>query len=158
MMELTIRRFPDPFLRRPAKKIDKVTEAERTILADMAETMYLKGGVGLAAVQVGIDKHMAVVDTGSGIIKMVNPAILKKDGAETEEEGCLSVPGRVVKVKRAKNIVVNFMDEKGEAVQLRAEGLLARAIQHELDHLSGILIIDYSNPLKRLFLKKKMAA
>lgn len=156
MANLKIRTFPDFFLRKKAEKIVKVSQAEKQILNDMVETMYLNNGVGLAAIQVGIDKQLAVVDVGGGIIKMVNPVIVKKEGREAEQEGCLSVPELVVKIKRAKKIVVSFLNENGEVEQLRSEGLLARAIQHEIDHLAGTLIVDYINPIKRLFLKKKM--
>lgn len=134
--------------------IGKVGNAEKEILVNMTETMYMNQGVGLAAVQIGIDKQLAVIDIGDGLIKMINPAIIKKAGRETCEEGCLSVPGVVVKVRRAKDVVVNFLNENGEAVQLKASGLLARAVQHEIDHLNGILIIDYLNPVQRIFLKK----
>lgn len=158
MSKLKIRTFPDKILRKKAAKIAGVGDYERAILSDMAETMYLNNGVGLAAVQVGIDKQLAVIDIGSGIIKMVNPAIIKKRGVLFEEEGCLSVPDACIKVKRAKSIAVSFLDEKGQVQQLQAEGLLARAIQHEIDHLSGLLIIDYLNPLKRIMLKTRLSA
>ena len=123
----------------------------------MALSMYLSQGVGLAAVQVGIDKQLAVVDTGEGLIKMINPTIIKREGLETQEEGCLSVPGACVKVKRAKKIVVSFLNEQGEVTELRAEGLLSRAIQHEIDHLSGTVIVDYLHPLKKLLLKRRQS-
>jgi len=154
MAGLTIVRFPRDILKRRAAKVPVVGDEERKALSEMAKTMYLSGGVGLAAVQVGIDSQMAVIDVGKGLIKMVNPVIVKSDGTETCEEGCLSVPGAAVKVKRAGKIVVQYLNEFGEITQLAAEGLLARAIQHEIDHLSGKLIIDYLSPLKRIFLRK----
>jgi peptide deformylase len=120
----------------------------------MAETMYLNSGVGLAANQVGIEKQLAVIDVGNGLVKLINPIVVKSEGAEVQEEGCLSVPGVVVKVKRAKRVIIDYLNETGEACRLSAEGLFARAIQHELDHLSGRLIVDYMNPLTKLFLKK----
>jgi len=153
--DLKIVRFPDSTLRRKARKVLKVTDAERSMLAEMAKAMYLSQGVGLAAVQVGIDRQLAVVDTGNGLIKMVNPAIVKREGVEAQEEGCLSCPGACVKVKRAKKIVVSYLTEDGEVAELKADGLLARAIQHEIDHLSGTLIIDHLNPIKKLLLKAK---
>lgn len=154
MME--IRNLPDPCLRKKAAKVSKVGDEEKKTLSDMAEMMYIKGGVGLAAVQVGINKQMAVIDIGEGLMKLINPVIVKKEGFEAQEEGCLSVPDAVVKVKRAEKIAVDYMNEKGEALRLHAEGLLARVIQHELDHLSGRLIVDYLSPLKKLFLSNRL--
>ena len=154
MAELKVVTFPKTILRKKAEKVPKVSDAERAILDGMAKAMYLSQGVGLAAVQVGIDKQLAVVDTGEGLVKMVNPVIVKRDGREVQEEGCLSVPGACVKVKRAKRIVVSYLNEDGEINELKAEGLLARAIQHEIDHLQGTLIIDYLNPLQKILYKK----
>ena len=156
MADLKIRKFPDPVLRTKAPKVAAISKTERDMLAEMAQTMYLSQGVGLAAVQVGIKKQLAVVDVGGGLIKMVNPVIAKAEGFEAVEEGCLSCPGAAVKVKRAKRIVVNFLNENGDMMELRAEGLLARAIQHELDHLSGRLIIDYLGPIKKILAGKKI--
>ncbi len=158
MTDPEITRFPSSILRKKATKIAKVGDSEREMLSMMAKAMYLNQGVGLAAVQVGIDKQLAVVDVGDGLIKLINPAILKREGSEIQEEGCLSVPGARVKVKRAKKIVVSFLNENGEIKQVKAENLLARAIQHELDHLSGTLIIDYLNPIKKIFLRKKFSS
>jgi len=154
MAGLSIVKFPKNILTRRAAKVPAVGDDERKTLAEMAKTMYLNGGVGLAAVQVGIDRQLAVVDTGKGLIKMVNPVMVKSEGSETAEEGCLSVPDTAVKIKRAKKIVVQYLNEFGEISQITAEGLLARAIQHEIDHLSGKLIIDYLSPIKRMFLRK----
>ena len=142
--------MPDPILRTRAQDVKKIGDDERKILADMAETMYLKGGVGLAAVQVGIGKNMVVIDMGEGLVKFINPVIIKKKGSESQEEGCLSVPETCVNVKRAKKILVNYLNEKGEPLRIAAEGLLARVLQHEIDHLMGKLIIDYMSPLKKI--------
>ncbi len=147
---MEIKRFPDPVLRRKGEDVKSIGSDERRVLADMAETMYLKGGVGLAAVQVGIHKNMVVIDIGDGLRKMVNPVISKKEGGETQEEGCLSVPDKCVNVKRSKKIAVDYLNEDGQTVRLSAEGLLARVIQHEIDHLFGKLIVDYLNPLKKI--------
>ena len=157
MQDLKIRKFPETVLRKKAAKVAKVTESERSILSEMAKTMYMSQGVGLAAVQVGIDKQLAVIDVGDGLIKMVNPVIIRKDGIEKQEEGCLSCPGVSVNIKRAKRVVVSFMDENGEVVELKAAGLLARAVQHELDHLSGKLIIDYLDPLTKILVGKRLS-
>lgn len=156
MPDMTVRKFPDPILRKKAKKLVKVTASDREILAEMAKVMYLSQGVGLAANQVGIDKCMAVIDVGSGLINLINPDIIKCEGIDMLEEGCLSVPGVNIKVRRAKAVTVNFLDEDGIPKQLRADGLLARALQHELDHLSGVLILDYMNPIKKMLLKRKI--
>ena len=153
--ELKIRKLPDPVLRKVAAKVVKVSDSDRRALSVMAKTMYLNHGVGLAALQVGIDRQLAVVDVGEGLIKFINPVIAKKEGSEVQEEGCLSVPGEYVRVKRAKKVTVNFLKENGEAAQLKACGLLARAIQHEVDHLSGCLIVDYLNPIKKILVNRK---
>jgi peptide deformylase len=150
MAGLRVVKYPEKILRKAASPVAKVTDEDRRMLDEMAKTMYMSQGVGLAAVQVGIGKRLAVVDTGTGLIKMVNPSIVKSEGYETQEEGCLSVPGAAVKVRRAKKIVVSYMNEGGMVVEMKAEGLLARAIQHEIDHLCGKLIIDYMNPVKRI--------
>ena len=156
MQGLTIKKFPDPILRKKASKILKVTSREKEILSEMAKLMYLSQGVGLAAQQVGIDKQLAVIDIGNGLIKFINPVIIKRQGIDLLEEGCLSVPGVSIKVKRAKSVTVHFLDEEGSVQQLHADGLLARALQHELDHLAGVLIIDYVNPVKKILLKRAL--
>ncbi len=156
MQELKVQTFPEAILRKKAAKVGKVTEAERSILAEMAKTMYLSQGVGLAAVQVGIDKQLAVIDIGEGLIKMIDPVITDRQGVQTQEEGCLSCPNISVNVKRAKTVKVNFINENGDFIELKATGDLARAVQHELDHLSGKLIIDYLSPIKKMLAKKDL--
>lgn len=148
--------LPNVSLRKKALKVLKISDEEKRILDEMAETMYLKGGVGLAACQVGIDKQLVVVDIGDGLMKLVNPVIIKKEGCEALEEGCLSVPEAVIKVKRAKKITIEYLNEKGEAMTMTAKGLLARVIQHEVDHLLGKLIVDYLSPIKKLFFSNRL--
>jgi peptide deformylase len=155
VQELKVLTFPEPMLRKKARKVEKVRERERAMLDDMASAMYLSQGVGLAAVQVGIDSQLAVIDTGTGLIKMVNPVIVKASGSQSQEEGCLSCPGASVKVKRSSKVVVSYLDENGEMAELRADGLLARAVQHEIDHLRGKLIIDYLGPLKKMLFGRR---
>lgn len=150
MSVMDIRRFPDPILRKKASDVKSIGAEEKKILADMAQTMYLKGGVGLAAIQVGILKNMIVLDAGEGLMKLINPYIASKSGNETQEEGCLSVPDKCVNIKRSKRIEVDYLGEDGRPVRLSAEGLLARVIQHEIDHLRGKLIVDYLSPLKKM--------
>mgnify|MGYP001559748926 CR=1 FL=1 len=157
MSDLKIRKFPEAILRRRAAIVEKVTMSERSTLSDMASAMYLSQGVGLAAVQVGIDKQLAVIDVGEGLIKLVNPVILKREGTETQEEGCLSCPGLYVKIKRSRKVLVGYIDENGDITEMNASGLLARAVQHELDHLSGKLIIDYLGPVKKMLARKKIS-
>ncbi|MBI4974556.1 MAG: peptide deformylase [Candidatus Omnitrophica bacterium] len=154
-MKLDIKKFPNKILRKKASRLEKVSDSDRAMLRDMAETMYLNKGVGLAAVQVGIDKQLAVIDVGKGLVKVVNPVILTKEGKVIEEEGCLSVPDTTVMVKRSERITVGFLNENGDVSQITAEGLFARAIQHEIDHLYGRLIIDYMSPVKKLFFLTK---
>ncbi len=154
-----IKKYPDKALRRKARRVKAVTEVEKGELSDMAETMYLNQGIGLAAIQVGIEKEMIVIDMDENLLKMVNPTITNKTaGCETQEEGCLSVLGHQIKIRRAKGVTVQYLDEEGAPAEIKAEGLLARVVQHEVDHLAGKLIIDYVSPLKRLlkrFLLKK---
>jgi len=154
MASLPITKLPNTSLRKKAAEVKKITDLERKLLSDMAQTMYLNGGVGLAATQVGIDKQLAVIDVGNGLVKMINPSVVKKEGFEYQEEGCLSVPNVSVKVKRAKKITVDYLTEDGQVQRVTATGLFARALQHELDHLSGKLIVDHLNPIKKFFSKK----
>jgi peptide deformylase len=148
--------IPNPCLRKKTSKVLKISDEERRIMDEMAKAMYLNSGVGLAACQVGIDKQIAVIDIGEGLIKIINPAIVKKEGSETQEEGCLSCPGASIKVKRAKKVIVECLNEKGEAVKIAADGLLARVLQHEIDHLMGKLIVDHLNPIKKLFFSNRL--
>ena len=152
-----IKLFGSPILRHKAKAVRAVTDKERDILSQMARVMYAAGGVGLAANQVGIDRSMAVVDVGEGLYKLVNPRIIKKEGMQILEEGCLSVPGVFVKVKRAKKVEVKALDEWGKPVALKAEGLMAVCLQQEIDHLNGRLIVDYAPLLQKLRIKKTLA-
>ena len=141
--ELKIRIIGDPVLKWVAKPIAKITDEHRKILSRMAQLMYSVSGVGLAAPQIGIAESMIVVDAGSGLYKLANPKITKSKGAQISEEGCLSVPGVSIKVKRALYVVVQAFNEAGRPVIIEAEDLLACVFQHEIDHLHGKLIVDY---------------
>jgi peptide deformylase len=154
--ELKIRIIGDPVLRKKAKKVERVTERHREILSKMSRLMYEASGIGLAAPQVGIDEQMIVVDIGKGLYKLINPRITKKEGRQAIEEGCLSLPGFSVKVKRAKKVMLEALDEDGKTVIFDAQDLLAVVCQHEIDHLSGKLIIDYAPLWKRLAFRKKI--
>lgn len=129
-------------LRQKAKPVTEVTDTIRTLLDDMAETMYASEGVGLAAPQVGISRRMIVVDVGEGLIELINPVLLKGHGKQIGEEGCLSVPGYFAPVERYKTIFVEGLDRDGHSVQIKAKDFTAVALQHEMDHLDGILFID----------------
>lgn len=135
-------------LRKKARSITKISKKLRTLAKDMLETMYHANGVGLAAPQVGISERMVVIDVGSGPIILINPEITKKEGENRDVEGCLSLPGRSEYVTRAERVWVTALDLNGKQINLTGEGLLARAFQHEIDHLNGILFIDYLNDSK----------
>lgn len=152
---LEIKVFGNSKLRKKAKFLKQVTDEERNILSKMAQLMYDSGGIGLAATQVGIDKALAVVDVGDGLYKLVNPRIIKKEGVQDLEEGCLSVPNIYVKVKRAQKVEVSALTETGTPITIKAEGLFACCLQQEIDHLNGKLIIDYLPLPKRLLLRLK---
>lgn len=144
-----VRKYGEPVLRKQCMRVNNVGSREKEILARMALTMYEAQGIGLAAPQVGIDEQLIVVDIGEGLIKLINPLIVWEEGESLLEEGCLSLPEITVKVKRARRVVVKGWNEKGEIVEIGGENLLAHALQHEIDHLSGILIIDYANSQER---------
>ena len=155
-IKLRIRSYGDPLLRKHARPLRQVAETERAIFEEMLELMLLSGGIGLAAPQVGLSKQMVLVDIGQGPVMLVNPRITKKSGSASLEEGCLSLPGIYVKVRRAKKIVVSGLNEKNESVTFVAQDLLARVLQHEIDHLRGRLIIDHANFIQKIRLKKKL--
>jgi peptide deformylase len=143
MAILQIRELGDPVLRTKTKAVEEVTDKTRRMLDNMADTMYDASGVGLAAPQVGVSKDMVVIDIGEGLISLINPEIVdSSEEVAVEEEGCLSIPGKNGNVARSRKVVVKALNKEGEAVEIEAEGLLARALQHEIDHLDGILFID----------------
>ncbi len=129
-------------LRKKSREVDKIDEKILTLLDDMAETMYAANGVGLAAPQVGILKRIVVIDIGEGLIELINPVITYKKGEQIGPEGCLSVPGKTGTVSRPEKVKVRAKNRKGEEINIDGEGLLAVALCHEIDHLSGTLYID----------------
>ena len=137
-----LRREGDPILRKKSREVKEVTPKIRELIDDMLETMYDKDGVGLAAPQVGILRRIVVIDVGDGPLVMVNPQIIREEGSQTGDEGCLSVPGKAGQVTRPNEVTVRFMDEEGEYYELDGTELLARAICHECEHLDGKLYID----------------
>ena len=161
MAVLEIIEVPDPVLRKVAEPVRDYNPALEKLIQDMADTMYSAPGIGLAGNQVGVLKQIAIVDVSppdkpKNLIVLINPEIVEMEGEDEMEEGCLSIPNFRQIVKRAKKIKVRARNLKGEEIELSAEGLLARAIQHELDHLNARLILDYANPIKReLYLRKR---
>ncbi|MBM3253704.1 MAG: peptide deformylase [Candidatus Omnitrophica bacterium] len=152
MTILNIRKYPDPILRKKAKRISTVTDEILRLVSDMIETLEEAGGVGLAAPQVGFSIQLSVIKPlkENPAVVLLNPRIKSVKGRLIMEEGCLSIPGVTLKVKRYNEIVLEAMNIKGERVKLNAGELLSRIIQHELDHLNGVLILDRVNLLKRI--------
>lgn len=158
MTVLKIEKYPSKVLKAAAKPVDKVTPDITKLLEDMTETMYAAPGVGLAAPQVGESVRCIVVDVGeeqpdglvkSNLVQLINPEITKAEGEIEWEEGCLSVPDFTIIMKRAQKIHIKALDKFGKPVELDAENLFAVAIQHEIDHLDGVLLIDNVSRLKR---------
>lgn len=137
-----IRKYGDDILRKKAKNVRVFNNSLTELLADMAETMKAANGVGLAAPQVGILKRAVVIDVGEGLIELVNPRIVHQEGEAVEVEGCLSIPGVLGEVARPQKVKVKAMDREGNPIEIEGEGLLARALCHEIDHLDGVLFID----------------
>lgn len=141
---------PTPILRQKAAPVQRVTKRVQKLLKDMAETMYDAPGVGLAAPQVGVSQRIIVADAGDGLISIINPQIVASSGTDVDLEGCLSIPGIQGYVERATEVEVRGLDERGRPLRIRTDGLLARILQHEIDHLEGILITDVATGLRRI--------
>lgn len=153
-----IRLLGDPALREEAEPVERVDEEVRELVRDLLETMYAADGIGLAAPQVGVPLRVFVYDLRDPDVPagaLINPEILEREGSEKGEEGCLSIPGLTELVERAERVVVRGLDAEGEEVRIEATGLLSRCLQHETDHLDGILFLDRVSPLKRRMLLKK---
>ncbi|MEE3122875.1 MAG: peptide deformylase [SAR324 cluster bacterium] len=165
MALLTVHSFPDPVLKQKALPVKEFDEKLAELADNMLETMYEERGIGLAAVQVGVLKQLVVVDLKSGEEDIslreprvfVNPHIVERSGETISEEGCLSVIEYRAEIKRAESIKLEFQDLQGESRTMEAEGLLSICIQHELDHLQGILFIDHLPMLKQKMVKKRLA-
>ncbi len=159
----TILTEPNKLLRQVSKPVKEVGKEEQKLMDDMLETMYAANGIGLAAIQIGIPKRIIVMDISKDRNKneplyFVNPVVKNKDILKsTYEEGCLSVPNQFAEINRPKNCEVEYLDYNGEKKLLKAEGLLATCIQHEMDHLEGILFIDYLSKLKKTMIIKKLS-
>ena len=159
MALLQILKYPDPRLYTVAEPVTEVNQEIRSLVDDMAETMYGAPGIGLAATQVDVHKQLIVLDiseTKDRLLVLINPQIIESYGQVACEEGCLSVPGIYEKVSRAEKIRVKALDRDGNAFEFDAEGLLAVCVQHEMDHLKGKVFVEYLSPLKQQRIVKKL--
>lgn len=159
-----IKKYPDPVLRRKTASVGAIDEDICRLIDDMVETMHAAPGVGLAANQVGVPLQVAVIDISSHeeeggkrpLVVLINPEIVSQEGTVVAEEGCLSVPDFTENVKRAARIKVRARDRAGKTFELEADGLMAKALQHEIDHLNGILFIDRLSPIKKSIFRRKI--
>ncbi len=158
-----IRTYPDPVLRTKTGRVEKIDGSLDRLIQDMIETMHAAPGVGLAANQVGVPLQLAVIDLSTRenaeqrhpLFVIINPEIVSSEGSVVEEEGCLSIPDYSEKVKRAAKVKVRAQDRTGKPFEIEAEGLLAKALQHEIDHLNGLLFVDRLSPLKKNIFKRR---
>jgi len=156
MGNLFIRTIGDSVLRKKACPVFEATSETRELVSQMIDIMRKDKGVGLAAPQIGISERIIVVDIGDGPLAIINPEIVSKEGEDVGEEGCLSIPGIIIEVKRAQRVLVNGLNPYGKAIKIKAANLMARALQHEIDHLNGILIVDYADSQKKERIKGKL--
>lgn len=154
--KLKVRLYGDPCLRKRSVRVKSVGPAERMLIKAMLEAMYEHKGVGLAAAQVGINEQIFVADVGQGPMVFVNPQVIKRSGSEKMEEGCLSIPGVVVNVRRPSRITVRYTDQDNKIVVQEFSELLARVIQHESDHLNGKLITDHASLFERRKIRQQL--
>jgi peptide deformylase len=151
MAVLPILKYPDPVLCRKAKRVSRIDESLNRLIDDMIETMYQASGAGLAAPQVGVSLKIAVIGIpDEDVIVLVNPEVVKKSGERVVIEGCLSVPGYRGEIKRAEKVTVKALDRNGKAFRIKADDLLAEVLEHEIDHLNGILYIDHLESTEKL--------
>jgi peptide deformylase len=161
MAVLEILKYPHPLLKKRCKKVGEINEEVRELIQDMVETMYEANGIGLAACQVGVPLKVIVLDVSpidpqQGLFAMVNPEIISEEGEIDHEEGCLSVPDCIQKIKRKERIFVKGLSPEGKEIEVKGEGILSFALQHEIDHLNGILILDQMSGLKREVYRRKL--
>jgi peptide deformylase len=157
---LEIRKYPEKILKEKVAPVESIDSHLQHLIDDMIETMHALRGLGLAANQVGISKRLSVIDTSireekRPIIVLINPVIIEKEGMIEAEEGCLSIPGYMTTIKRAERVYVRGLNREGKTIEIEGTGLLARALQHEIDHLDGLLFIDRMSPIKRQFFKRR---
>ncbi|MBF0493536.1 MAG: peptide deformylase [Candidatus Omnitrophica bacterium] len=156
MEQLKLRIYPDPCLGKKAKEVEIFDKRLLSIVEAMSELMYINNGIGLAAPQVGLSARIITVDVGKGLEVMVNPSIVSRsEKSDTMDEGCLSLPGLAIKIARPTIVEVEGRDVCGNLIIKKCEGLLAKCIQHEIDHLEGKLLLDYLNPFQRVFAVNK---
>jgi peptide deformylase len=155
--------YPDPVLRNKTSRVERIDSTLDRLIEDMVETMHAAPGVGLAANQVGVPLQLAVIDLSSRedeeqchpLLVIINPELLVMEGSVLEEEGCLSIPDYAEKVRRAARVKVRAQDRTGKLFELEAEGLMAKALQHEIDHLNGLLFVDRLSSLKKHLFKRR---
>lgn len=156
MKKYELKFYPDPVLRKISSLVPKVNNTIRQLIKKMSNIMYNNKGIGLAAPQVGTLERVIIADIGEGLISMINPEILTGFGEDFLEEGCLSLPETVVNVKRKQSVFVRYLDKNEKEKESELNGLTARVIQHEIDHLNGVLIIDYAPLSERLNVISKL--
>jgi peptide deformylase len=157
MAILEIKEYGDPVLREKALLVEEITPDILNLIKDMAESMYASSGVGLAAPQVGVSKRIITIDEDEEeLLVLLNPEIIKSEGEALDEEGCLSLPGVYSEVQRSLKVTVKALNENGDPIEITKEGLTARALQHEIDHLNGILFIDKIGRMERQILLNKL--
>ncbi len=138
-----------PVLREKAKEVNQVSPTIEKLLDNMSDTMYAAEGLGIAAPQIGVSKRVIVIDVGGGLLELINPVILERYGEEVDAEGCLSIPGTTGDVSRATKVRVQGLNRQGELMDIQAKDLMARALQHEIDHLEGVLFVDIAKKTYR---------
>jgi peptide deformylase len=157
VIPLEIKTYPDPCLKIRTKPVEKFDDDFRELLCSMVDMMYVGQGIGLAATQVGLGLNLLVMDPGDGLLNVVNPEIIEASKKrDTMEEGCLSLPGVTVSVARPESVKVRAQDENGDFFIRKFEGLAAKVVQHEMDHLEGRLLIDYLDPIRRFIACRKL--
>ncbi|MCD6599324.1 MAG: peptide deformylase [Dehalococcoidia bacterium] len=152
MSVLKMRTLPDPVLRQKASKVSKIDGSIQKLIDDMIETMHADAGVGLAAPQIGVSLRVAVIEIpGEEVITLINPEIIKRQGERVLQEACLSVPGYQGEIKRAVTVKVKAQNRQGKEFRLKGEGLLAQALEHEIDHLDGVVYVDHIKDQSKLW-------
>jgi peptide deformylase len=160
MALLEIKKYPEKILKQKTTPIKNIDSDTQQLIENMLDTMHAARGLGLAANQVGISKRLCVLDTSQesekkSVIILINPVIIEKEGSIESPEGCLSIPGCSTGIKRAERVYVSGLNRDGKPINIEGTGLLARAIQHEIDHLDGLLLFDRMSPIKREFFKRR---
>ncbi|TET25976.1 MAG: peptide deformylase [Dehalococcoidia bacterium] len=151
MAVFPIRHLPDPILRQKSKRVRIIDGSIKKLIADMIETMHSAGGVGLAAPQIGTSLRVVVVGIpGEEVIVLINPKLVRQRGERLVTEGCLSVPGYVGEIRRAQSLTVKGLNPSGKEIRIKADGLLAQAVEHEINHLDGVLYIDQLDSMDKL--------